>query len=142
MISFRLYAATAVLFMAGTVLPSAWGCTCVQWPSMKAATDAVDIVFRGTITGRSSGPRRDAVFQVEEVWKGPVDERLRVEWKYEEGDCSGFRTDDLKVGAELLVFAKRGQDGAYRTNICYPTKPVSEAGPELKELGPGKRPKG
>jgi hypothetical protein len=36
-----------------------------------------------------------------------------------------FWSDHLRVGAELIVFAKRGQDGVYGTSICYPTKPVS-----------------
>jgi hypothetical protein len=131
-----LFHAAGIMFAAYLMMPPLFACTCVQWPSAKAATDAVDVVFRGSITARSSG---SAVFRVEEVWKGPVHEQFGVEWKYEEGDCSGFRVDDLKVGAELLVFAKRGDDGVYRTNICYPTKQVSEAGAELKELGPGKR---
>jgi hypothetical protein len=107
---------------------------------MKAAQAEVDVVFRGRITRRAIGWRRDAIFRVEQLWKGRVGDEFRMEWKFEQGDCSGFRPEDLKIGSELLVFAKRGRDGVYRTNICYPTKPVSEAAAEIAELGAGSKP--
>jgi hypothetical protein len=131
------YGAAVLSLGCGFTTPSVYACTCAERPSMKAAQYAVDVVFRGTIAGRSA---HDAVFQVERVWKGRIGERFRVEWKVEDGDCSGFRYEHLKVGADLLVFAKRGSDGVYRTNICYPTKSVAEAAAEVAELGPGERP--
>ena len=136
-----IWTGAAILFALGGQPDRAYGCSCVQPESMKQALEGVDIAFRGTITGRASGLRRDAIFRVERVWKGQVSDRVRVEWKVEEGDCNGFHNDHLKVGSDLLVFAKRGTDGIYRTNICYPTKPASEAGSELAELGPGAAPK-
>ena len=44
------------------------------------------------------------------------------------------------VGSELLVFAKRGRDGIYRTSICLPTKRIGIAEHEFWDLGPGKPP--
>lgn len=134
--------AGAVVLLAFGFLPGrAYGCSCIQPASMKEALKGVDIAFRGTITGRALGLRRDAIFRVERVWKGQLSDQIRVEWKVENGACDGFHHDHLKVDADLLVFAKRGTDGIYRTNICYPTKPASEAGSELAELGQGEAPK-
>lgn len=138
--SLMRYGAAIVLVGAGISVSPLHGCTCAEPPAMKAAQDAVDVVFRGTLTGRALSIRRDAIFRVEQVWKGRVGDKFRVEWKLEDGDCSGFRSEALKVGTELLVFATRGSDGVYRTNICYPTTPVADAAAELAELGAGERP--
>jgi hypothetical protein len=82
-----------------------------------------------------------AVFEVTRVWKGDVGQRFDVEWRRGDGgDCNGFWTDQLKIGAELIVFAKRGKDGVFRTNLCSPTGPVSNAATVIKELGAGRVP--
>jgi hypothetical protein len=134
------YGAAILVFGCGILIRPLYGCTCVEPASIKAAQDAVDVVFLGTITGRSDGFRRAAVFRVSQVWKGRVSEQFRIEWKIENGDCSGFRKEDLQVGAELLVFAKRGSDGIYRTSICYSTKRAADAAAEIAQLGRGERP--
>jgi hypothetical protein len=133
----RACAISAALVALSAWAPPALGCTCIQPPSIEAARDAVDVVFRGTLAKRAG---ESAVFEVQRVWKGPVSKRFALEWRLENGDCSGFRPDALQIGVDLLVFAKRGKDGIYRTNICYPTKPAAQAREELQALGEGKRP--
>lgn len=134
----RIWAISAALLSAVLTPRPAFSCTCVQPPSMDAALDAVDVAFRGTLVKRSG---KAAIFRVERVWKGDVGGNFEIEWRVENGDCNGFRREALRIGADLLVFAKRGSGGVYRTNICYPTKPVTEAAEELRALGPGEPPK-
>jgi hypothetical protein len=74
-----LYTAGFILFSAGIMPGLVYGCTCVQQPWMKAARELVDVIFRGTVTERTSGRRSSAVFRVEQVWKGDVSEQFRVE---------------------------------------------------------------
>jgi hypothetical protein len=124
------------------LLPLAWprvatACQCAVPPAQEAA-DRSDIVFRGELVDHKGDA---AVFRVREQWKGNVESFIELEWRLGDGgDCNGFSSRDLKVGNELLVFAKRGRDGIYRTSICLPTKPVEIAQRELRDLGPGKSP--
>jgi hypothetical protein len=113
-------------------------CSCAPTTARDAEKRA-DIVFRGKLVRHSW---RTAVFQVNEQWKGSLGPRVEVEWRRgDRGDCNGFWPDSLKVGNELLVFAIRGSDGIYRTSICLPTKQLSDATQEFKELGPGQLPR-
>ena len=115
-------------------------CTCIALPTGESWRDHADVIFQGKIASRSMLLWGDAIFRVTRVWKGNVGGQFRIEWRQgDHGDCNGFWSDHLRVGAELIVFAKRGQDGVYRTSICYPTKPVSAAAAEIVKLGAGER---
>jgi hypothetical protein len=116
-------------------------CTCVATSSPKIENwrDRVDVVFQGTITSRSMWLWGDAIFRVSRVWKGSVGSQFRIEGRVEHSDCDGFWGDHLKVGTELIVFAKRGSDGIYRTSVCYPTAPVSAVA-DVAKLGQGNPP--
>jgi hypothetical protein len=114
-------------------------CTCVSSPNIENSRNQVDVIFQGTITSRSMWLWGDAIFHVSRVWKGSVGSQFRIEAKVEHSDCDGFWGDHLKVGTELIVFAKRGNDGIYRTSVCYPTGLVSAVA-DVAELGPGKNP--
>jgi hypothetical protein len=101
----------------------------------KADLEASDIVFRGELIAHSGSV---AIFRVNEQWKGNPGKEVKLEWRRgDRGDCNGFWPDDLKVGNELVVFARRGHDGVYRTSICLPTMLASSAQGLLRELGPG-----
>jgi hypothetical protein len=96
-----------------------------------------DWVFRGKIVAHRDGA---AVFRVYEYWKGNIKGDAKVQWRRgDRGDCNGFWPDDLKVGNELLVFARKGRFGIYRTSICLPTGLASTAQNVLRALGPGKQ---
>jgi hypothetical protein len=131
---------TAVLALALTT-PAIQACSCLTMPNPDYVKirDQVEVVFQGRIVGRSF-PYGDAVFQVSRVWQGPVGEQFVVQWRRgDSGDCNGFWSNQLKVGAELIVFASR-RGGVYRTDICLPTKLVSDAADEIAALGPGRKP--
>jgi|SRR5579863_1815489 len=96
-----------------------------------------DLVFRGKIVAHRGGA---AVFRVYEYWKGNIKSNAEVQWRRgDRGDCNGFWPNDLKVGNELLVFARKGRFGVYRTDICLPTGLASKAQGMLRLLGPGKQ---
>ena len=96
-----------------------------------------DLVFRSKIVAHRDGA---AVFRVYEYWKGNIKSNAEVQWRRgDRGDCNGFWPDDLKVGNELLVFARKGRFGVYRTSICLPTGLASTAQNALRVLGPGKQ---
>jgi hypothetical protein len=129
----------AVLQIIGSLPVQA--CTCIASPTVENWRDHVDVIFQGTITSRSMLLWGDAIFRVSRIWKGNVGSQFRVEWRQgDHGDCNGFWSSHLKVGTELLVFAKRGNDGIYRTSICYPTAPVPAALVDIAKLGQSKRP--
>jgi hypothetical protein len=121
------------------VLPqNAAACSCFQTTSVEALGNA-DIVFRGKLVRHGWGT---AVFHVDEQWKGDLGNSVELEWRDgSHGDCNGFWPDLLKVGNDLLVFGFRDSGGVYRTSICMPTKLVSDARAELRDLGPGKPPR-
>lgn len=52
--------------------------------------------------------------------------------------CIGFWPQYLKVGSDLIVYAKK-QDSEYYTSICGFHKPAKDA-KDLEELGPGEDP--
>ena len=101
----------------------------------QADIKASDIVFRGEIIAHRGGM---AIFRVHEQWKGNLGREVKLEWRRgDRGDCNGFWPGDLKVGNDLLVFARKGHDGVYKTSICLPTMLASTAQKLLEEIGPG-----
>jgi len=83
-----------------------------------------------------------AVFRVDEQWKGNLGAHVEVEWRDGSGgDCDGFWPNFLKVGNKLLIFARRGRDGVYRTSICLPNKFAASTIGDPEELGPGAPPR-
>lgn len=114
-------------------------CSCAS--NFENSRAHADVIFQGRIASRTMVLFGDAVFQVIRVWKGAVGDRFYVEWRNgQRGDCNGFWSDNLKAGAELVVFAKRGGDGVYRTNICFPTQLVARAKDVIGKLGVGRIP--
>lgn len=122
----------AIILAACTCVPAAPGKQDIRFQEqLKSA----DIVFRGKLIAHRSGM---AVFKVHEEWKGNLGKQVEIEWRRgDRGDCSGFWPDDLKIGNELIVFARKGRFRVYRTNICLPTMLASDAQGMLRALGPG-----
>jgi len=82
-----------------------------------------------------------AVFSVDRVWKGNVPPMFEMPALEEGAACAGFWPNLLKVGKNLLVYAKRFPDGTdYLTDICTRT---AEAGrsTDFAKLGSGRAPK-
>jgi len=141
--------AIRLLTLAFASLRVSDACTCSD-PTVLVAKQRAAVVFRGVITAlRPTGkqPRFDgdaikmAVFRVSRVWKGEVGQTFEMPAAEEGGGCWGFDSQLLKVGAELVVYARRTVKMGYETNICSRTKFVKYAAGDFKELGPGEEPK-
>lgn len=137
------------------VVATAYACDCME-PSVQDKKEYADVIFRGTIielrdgkaaTDLESGWVRDtgkmAVFRISQVWKGDVGETFEMPAVEETSACVGFWRDYLKVGADLLVYARRIRSGYY-TSICGSHKPAKDASgkdaKDFKVLGPGAAP--
>lgn len=102
-----------------------------------------DLVFRGTI---SDIKKSTVYFQVARVWKGNVTKVFTMADFSETSACVGFWPAHLRIGNDLLVYAKwlesrdSGTKGAYFTNICTRTRFTKDAGEGFSELGPSSPP--
>lgn len=126
-------------------------CTC-EAPGAQEAKALADVVFRGTIIAMrdstepslSRADTKIAVFRVTRVWKGEVKPAFEMPAYEERSACWGFWPRLLKVGNELLVYARR-LDGAtpgafiFITSICSRTALI-ENNKDLGELGDGYEP--
>ena len=131
----------ALLLLFISLPKTGTACTCAppipgeQGRMIREQIDRSDIIFRGEIVAHKGGV---VVFRVHEQWKGNLSDNVRLEWRRgDRGDCDGFWPNDLKIGNDLLVFATKGKDGVYRTDICFPTGIAANAGKVLQDLGPG-----
>lgn len=124
---------------------SALACSC-QPPSVDEAVHQADAVFMGTIktvtfAGPSNGGSQGTVvFEVNRVWKGHVTRNFDMPSLVAMTACEGFFRQDLVVGKQLLVFAKRSRVGlnlVCLTNICSLTGPPDRYGNTLQVLGEG-----
>jgi uncharacterized protein YihD (DUF1040 family) len=135
-----------------TVVGLCAACDCRE-PSVAAKRNDADLVFRGTIvelrkstkpTNIRGGFGRDrketVVFRVSRVWKGQVSQMFEMRAIEETAACVGFWPPLLKLGEDLLVYAKRIQGSDYLTDICGNHKPAEDAGNDFKILGPGQEP--
>ena len=118
------------------------GCTVVA-PPVKDAVKQAQVVFRGMVTEISDS---EITFRVDRVWKGPVTATFsmpKVIWS-SSGCLPGFYQGIVKVGAELLVYARRVPEVDVSGYIPTPgsrTAPVANAADDLKRLGRGHQPK-
>jgi hypothetical protein len=110
--------------------------------SVKRAVKAAEIVFRGSIV-----EVRDAeiLFRVDRVWKGrvpPVFSMPKLVWIG--SPClPGFSRDNVRPGAELLVYARHLKDWGvegYVTAAGSRTRLVQNATEDLSRLGRGRPP--
>jgi hypothetical protein len=139
-------AAVALLALALlALLPDcASACTCAVPPGSqqelaKRALNQSTAVFAGEVIDVEKGlPSSSVTFQVSEVWKGKQRETRTVSTPRYGSSC-GY---SFKEGQEYLVYAYWGPQGspprpALKTDICTETKPLSEAGSNLRVLGEG-----
>jgi hypothetical protein len=132
-----------VLFLAiGVRVVTANECVCPY--SVEEATNYADAIFHGTITDIRE---KTVHFQAVRVWKGNVKRSFTMTEirESEINPCIGFLPDHLRVGNDLLVYAKRfrsttSNPGAYFINSCSRTNFANDAGFDFLQLGPGHLP--
>jgi hypothetical protein len=116
----------------------AHACDCV-YTSAREMRHASEIVFRGKVVGfRDSKFKgaRDAVFDVDRVWKGSV--ARSFEMPAVSGTCFGFFRPP-RIGDEYVIFAKKDKAEYSLPVGCSGAWPSDR--PEIQKLGPGRKPK-
>jgi hypothetical protein len=139
----------ALMFVA---VVCCYACDCRE-PSVEAKRDHAELIFRGRIVelrdssksepvspGFGRDTKNTVVFKVSRVWKGSVSQTFEMPGIEETSDCIGFWPSFLKVGADLLVYARRFGGPDYLTSICGNHKPAKNAGKDFKTLGAGNKP--
>lgn len=129
-------------------------CSCLG-PRGKKALEGAAAAFSGKVTkveyldADEPGvePRIAVTFEVYRSWKGPLKKSAVLHTIYNKWTCEGYF---FKEGREYLVFAYQNRGHAAErfpsakdtlgVNICGATGPLADAGKELRELGPGRRP--
>jgi hypothetical protein len=127
----------AVAVLSATLVPfaskPAWACSCAVFSKPRLA-HAADAVFTGTVARVTDNQSGHLVnFDVDTVYKGPVNPSIDVQTGLGGGDC-GF---DFVVDRRYTVFAF-GSNGTLSAGICG--APVRGAiDPNAYGLGPGSR---
>lgn len=142
-----------LLVLALTAVAVCQACDCIP-PKVESKRDRSDVVFRGTIlevrdssaaSGIPPGFARDmkktVVFKVMRVWKGKVGPTFEMPAIEEIGACTGFTSDALRVGQDLLVYASRDASGQYVTSICGFHELAKDATEDFRKLGRGREPR-
>ncbi len=110
-----------------------YGCECLVKGSPRKEMKKSEAVFIGEVVEARVGGRNSAFkFRVERYWKGVREEFVVVSGAY--GTCSV----PFAVGQKWLVYAYDGEREGLMCDICTRTRPLAEAGDDLKALGKGK----
>lgn len=118
------------------LLPSmVQACSCLAPPPPLEALKGADAVFVGRVnalhlTGTSFEEKVNALFEVDQVWKGSLSDRVVIETAQSSAAC-GFHFSE---GEQYLVYAFE-TEGALETNICSRTTLLENAQGDLSALG-------
>jgi hypothetical protein len=143
------------LFVAGFLTaPSAYACSCAGTSTVEESLRTSDAVFSGEVVGlgaedpepRDDTPLGGVEFRVKESWKGVSDGSVIIYGQGEgyfgeagEGEMVVVNSCAVtfEQGESYLVYAYRGGEkagGHLETDICTATKPLSDAGADLRVL--------
>lgn len=127
--------------------PPVYACSCVMDPHQEAPAAALQragAVFAGKVTHINdlfrgwTGLPVSVTFDVSQVWKGPVQQRIAIKTGSGGGDCG----IDFLPGEEYIVYAYNAQDhprtgSGLAANICSRTNLLVDAQADLAGLGAG-----
>lgn len=114
----RLLIPIIAVALSVTAWPAAASCILDQRPVEQQIAEA-DTVFVGTVTSVSARDR-NAVFRVDEVWKGNVASKVAVQGG-PPGDAVTSVDRYFRQGTRYLVFPD-GTSSPYSDNSCSPTR--------------------
>jgi hypothetical protein len=128
--------------LAGSPAP-VFACSCAPPPPPAEALEQATAVFAGTVTNIdipggtiiSTADPIAVTFQVETVWKGPVEPTLLVTTARDSASC-GYHFD---LNQNYLVYAY-GSERSLETNLCSRTTRLSPILEDLADLGEGTLP--
>ena len=111
-------------------------CSCIEPGSPSEALERSAVVFSGRVVAIDDrlvlGSSLDPLiveFEVETVWKGPLHPKAELKTANDSASC-GY---SFVEGGEYLVYSRNGSEAS----LCSRTRPLSKAGDDLSELGPG-----
>lgn len=108
--------------------------SCVQPPPLTEAVGEADVVFVGLVT-EVSNRQRNAVVEVEVVWKGDVDERVEVRGGPQRNDTISSVDAAYNEGERYLFVPYEGEGDLFRDNACTSTQPYEDYFEELRPAG-------
>ena len=130
----------AILNLADASLASA--CRCLPNDTVEAQYERAELVFFGRVTFHNGAESRETQrryweLEVEGVWKGPVQQKIRI---YAHSPKSGLFTScdrELETGKMYLVFAStfQGYPGRFQAGKCSGTVVGADAIEALRVIG-------
>jgi hypothetical protein len=136
-------ALVANLFVAAFLAPSAHACSCAS-VSPERQIKTSDAVFSGEVMETEEGglvspsdtgpPLGPVTLDVKDAWKGASENSIVVYGYGLEASCG----IEFERGESYLVYAHRSNGEASKpleTSLCEGTKPMSDAGADLRVLG-------
>lgn len=120
-----------------------FACSCRRPPAPKKALEQSVAVFSGKVTAiEKNGFSLNVTFSIERTWKGTAGKTIVVANPSSGAACG----NSFKMGQSYLVYCykvqKPKEGDPLRTNLCTRTKSLKAAKADIKEIGPGKKPKG
>lgn len=111
-------------------------CSCIEPGTPSEALEGSAAVFSGRVVAIDDrlalGSSLDPLiveFDVDTVWKGSLRQRIQLKTASDSASC-GY---SFVEGVEYLVYSRNGSEAS----LCSRTRPLSKAGDDLAELGPG-----
>lgn len=139
------------LKLAVVMAALAWGnqaveaCRCRPPPPPKQSLTQAGAVFAGKVVDikyDDATRQKTVTMEVSSVWKGEVGKKIVVKTAISSAAC-GY---NFQKGKSYMVYClKRNKKGDEKqatvsTNICTRTRPMSQAGDDVKALGDGEKP--
>lgn len=112
--------------------PSPASASCLSPPELGVAIAEADTVFVGVVV-EVSNRQRDAVVEVEEVWKGDVDERVEVLGGPQGNNVISSVDAAYREDERYLFIPYEGSGDSFRDNACTSTQPYED---DLADLRP------
>lgn len=132
-----LWALLAALLAVGLSPRVARACSCMMPPPPKVALTDADAVFEARAYSLSTDDRRARYrFEVDRVWKGAIEKRVEIATALNSAACGR----SYKIGAQYVIYARRGPSGDWTDGLCSRTRTSTTAAEDLDVLGEGRPP--
>lgn len=126
-----------LILLLAALIPAApaYACSCAAAPSALEALAQASATFSGRVIDIDAPAGYEPLrvrFDVETVWKGPVQQEIEVRTARDSAGCGFVFERDVSY----LVYAYEA-DGALVTTLCSRSAPLDQASQDLEALGQG-----